>query len=122
MKKIAKYIFLSSAVYDFTLGLMFILLNNRLFDYLNITRPNHIGYIQFPAALLMIFGIMLYKIYKDIDGNKNLIIYVILLKLAYCSVVFLNLFFNSIPFIWIIFGIIDFIYLVLFIYIKRIYS
>ena len=79
-------LFLLAALYDGVLGLLFLAAPYCLFDLCNVTRPNHPGYVQFPAALLIIFGLMFLVIARDPAGNRNLIPYGILLKVAYSSV------------------------------------
>ena len=113
--KITKIAYLTSAVYDFVLGLAFLVMPATIFRMVNITPPNHWGYVTFAALMLMIFGIMFYKIYENPKANKNLIPYSIMLKIAYCGVVFGYYFFDSIPCMWTLFGICDFIFLLLFI-------
>ena len=105
-----------SAVYDFLLGLAFLIAPAYFFNLLNVTPPNHWGYVSFAAAMLVIFGIMFFQIAKNPKGNQNLIPYGILLKIAYCAVVFGYNFFGSIPQIWVIFGYCDAIFLLLFMY------
>lgn len=113
--KLTKIAYLTSAVYDFVLGLAFLVMPATLFKIVNITPPNHWGYVSFAALMLMIFGIMFYKIFKNPSANKNLIPYSIMLKIAYCAVVFGYFIFSSMPCLWVIFGVCDFIFLLLFI-------
>jgi hypothetical protein len=40
-----------------TLGLAFLAAPLYTFDLAKVTPPNHLGYVQFPAALLLIFGL-----------------------------------------------------------------
>ena len=113
--KITKIAYLISAIYDFVLGLAFLVIPATLFSVADITPPNHWGYVSFAALVLMIFGIMLYKIYQNPKANKNLIPYSIMLKIAYCAVVFGYFIFDTMPCLWLVFGVFDFIFLLLFI-------
>jgi len=81
-------LFFLAAVYDAGLGLLFLLGPHCPFRLFNVTPPNHWGYVEFPAALLIIFGMMFFEIGRDPAGNRNLIPYGILLKVAYCGLVF----------------------------------
>ena len=51
------------------------------------TPPNHLGYMQFPAALLIIFASMFVAVAWRPGRNANLILYGIRLKAAYCATV-----------------------------------
>ena len=113
---IAKSSFLISGIYDFILGLIFLIIPSTAYNYFNVTPPNHWGYVTFSAAMLVIFGIMFLKIAKDPKNNKNFMPYGIMLKIAYIGTVFSYYFTSSIPTIWVIFGVIDFIFLLLFVY------
>lgn len=79
-------LFVLAAVYDGGLGLLFLAAPNWMFDLYQVTRPNHPGYVQFPALLLIIFGLMFLAIACNPADNRRLIPYGILLKLAYCGV------------------------------------
>ena len=57
-----------AGLYDGLLGLIFLFLGMAVFEYYQITPPNHIGYIQFPAALLIIFGLMFIAVAKNPVG------------------------------------------------------
>ena len=85
----------------------------RLFD---VTPPNHMGYVQFPAALLLIFGWMFASIARNPLQNRGLILYGIALKVAYCAVCFGYWFRTDIPIIWKPFAIIDVVMGVLFVW------
>lgn len=113
---IVKFSFLSSGVYDFILGLVFLVAPAWTFNLVNVTPPNHWGYVTFAASMLAIFGIMFFQIAKDPIKNRNLMPYGMLLKVAYCGMAFGYYFTSGIPDIWVIFGICDFIFLLLFIW------
>src|SRR6266566_6199096 len=67
-----KGLFYISALYDGLLGLAFLCCWSRLFDYFHVTPPNHPGYVQFPALLLIIFGLLFLKIARDPEANRDL--------------------------------------------------
>jgi len=65
-----------------------------------VTPPNHPGYVQFPALLLVVFGLMFLAVAADPVRNRNLIPYGILLKAAYCGTVFWYWASTGIPDMW----------------------
>lgn len=108
------WLFIVSALYDGVLGLAFLLAGEDVFRWYNVTPPNHIGYIQFPGALLIIFGLMFLAVARNPTANRNLIPYGILLKVSYCGVVFSHWFLTGIPNMWKPFAIFDLVFIVLF--------
>lgn len=115
-KTAASVIFGLSALYDGLLGIFFLFASPLVFRWFEVTPPNHYGYVHFPAALLIIFGLMFLAIARDPVKNRNLIPYGILLKIAYCSVAFYHWFTAGIPGMWKPFAICDLVFLVLFIW------
>jgi hypothetical protein len=109
-------LFVLAALYDGLLGLLFLLAPNWAFTQFDITPPNHVGYVQFPAALLIIFGVMFLNVARAPRQNAQLILYGVLLKVAYCSVTFGHWSSTGIPWIWKPFAVIDLVMLVLFIW------
>ena len=59
-----------------------------------------IAFLLFPAALLVIFGLLFLNVAWRPHANRNLIPYGILLKVAYCAVVFGHWFTADIPGMW----------------------
>ena len=45
-----------AALYDGLLGLLFLLAPGYPFQLFSVVPPNHLGYVQFPAAVLLIFA------------------------------------------------------------------
>ena len=107
-------IFAASAAYDGLLGAAFLIAPSALYAAFGVTPPNHWGYVQFPAAILIIFGLMFYAVATRPAANRNLIPYGILLKVAYCGVVFTYWFTQGLPDLWKPFAIIDAVSAVLF--------
>src|SRR6478736_3358321 len=81
-------LFLIAALYDGALGAFFLVAPGQVFQWADVTPPNHWAYVQFSAALLLIFGLMFAAIARDPVSNRNLIVYGILLKVAYCGIAF----------------------------------
>ena len=79
-------LFVVAALYDGVLGIIFILTPGLAYRLYDVTPPNHMGYVQFPACLLLVFGLMFLQIAKDPVKYRHLIAYGILLKVSYCTV------------------------------------
>ncbi|RPI78748.1 MAG: hypothetical protein EHM42_13180 [Planctomycetaceae bacterium] len=107
-------LFTLAALYDGILGLLFLVAPAWAFTQFGITPPNHFGYVQFSAALLLIFSLMFLRIAQQPHQQAPLILYGILLKLAYCGVAFGYWFTTDIPWIWKPFAVIDLVMLGLF--------
>lgn len=105
-----------SALYDGVLGVLFIVVPWWAFQTFEVTPPNHWGYVQFPAALLLVFAVMFTVIARNPTGNRGLIPYGIGLKLAYCAIVFVYWGTSGIPGMWKPFAIIDLLMLVAFVW------
>jgi hypothetical protein len=107
-------LFLLAAAYDGVLGLAFLVAHDAVFQWFNVTPPNHPGYVQFPAALLLVFAILFAAVARNPEANRNLIPYGMLLKVSYCGVAFWHWFKVGIPNLWKPWAIADFAFLVLF--------
>lgn len=95
-----RVLFVVSALYDGLLGAVFLLAGESLFQRFGVTPPNHPGYVQFPAALLIVFALMFAAIAVKPLKNRNLIPYGILLKVSYCSVISFHWLTDGIPGMW----------------------
>jgi len=109
-------LFAVSALYDGLLGIVFLFGAPALFKWYGVTPPNHFGYVHFPAAILILFGIMFAAVAVDPVRNRNLIPFGILLKVCYCGVVFFHWFTAGIPDMWKPFAVADFVFMLLFIW------
>lgn len=104
---IIRMLFVLSGLYDGVLGLAFLLAGPKLFEMAKVPPPNHFGYVHFPAALLIVFGIMFFAVALDPVRSRNLIPYGVLLKLAYSGCVFYHWATGDVPTIWKPFAFID---------------
>ena len=107
-------LFLVAALYDGLLGLAFLVAAGWIFQYAQVEPPNHFGYVQFPGAILIIFGLMFAAIARRSRENRGLIPYGILLKVSYCGVAGYHWLTAGIPAMWKPFVVIDLIFLALF--------
>jgi hypothetical protein len=80
-------LFLVAGAYDFVIGLAFLFFGPQIFAAGSVPPPNHWGYIQFAALLLIVFGLMFFAIARDPVANRNLIPFGMLLKLSYVGIV-----------------------------------
>jgi hypothetical protein len=114
--KLISILFYIAGVYDGILGIIFVFFPKIPFNLFNVTYPNHWGYIQFPAALLIIFGWMFFVVARKPMENRNLITYGIGLKFAYSVIVFGYWLSSGIPYMWKPFAVIDALMGILFIW------
>lgn len=110
-----KKLFVVAALYDFILGIIFLLAFKQVYAHFNIALPNHAGYVHFAACLVVIFGIGFWFVAQDPVRNRDIIKLGILLKLSYVSVVFYYNALGNIPSIWVPFAWLDLGFLILFI-------
>ena len=113
--KLVKALFYIAALYDGFFGVMGILFPNLAFQLFEVVPPNHPGYVQFPAILLLIFGAIFFRIATDPMANRDLMPYGIVLKLGYSGLVFYYLLTTGIPGMWVPWAWIDLVFLVLFV-------
>ncbi|OQY07187.1 MAG: hypothetical protein B6I25_02405 [Planctomycetales bacterium 4572_13] len=113
-KQMISVLFSLAAVYDGVLGLAFLVAPSMIFQRFEVAPPNHFGYVQFSALLLLIFAVMFASVAYAPDKNRNLIPYGIALKIAYCGIVFYYWFSVQIPTIWKPFAVLDFCCIILF--------
>ena len=93
-------LFLIAGLYDALLGLAFFFGHEPIFAYFGVTPPNHPAYIEFPAALLVVFGVMFFHIASDPVRLRPLIPYGIALKVAYAGLAILYQVTGGIPSMW----------------------
>lgn len=113
-KSIVVILFIIAALYDGLLGAGFLLCAEALFEGFQVTPPNHIGYVHFPAALLLVFALMYLAIALNPQRNRNLIPYGMLLKVSYCAVTGYHWFAAGLPDMWKPFIFYDLVFLGLF--------
>jgi hypothetical protein len=109
-----RVVFSVSAIYDGALGVAFLLFGSVMFRTFGVTPPNHMGYVQFPAILLVVFAVMFLQIARDPAGHRNLMLYGAALKAAYSGVVFWYQVKEGIPSFWIPWAWADLVFLLLF--------
>ena len=113
--KTIKLLFIISALYDFLLGVIFLVGFRKIYNYFDIALPNHDGYVQFGAAVVAIFGVGFWFVAQDPQRNRDIIKMGILLKLSYSGVAVYHAALGNLPGIWLPFAWFDLIFLVLFV-------
>ncbi len=93
-------LFYAGAGYDGVLGIGFLFFPLMIFGWYKVTPPNHVGYVQFPGALLLVFALMFANIARNPVRYRRLIPYGILLKVSYCAIVSWHWLLHGIPDMW----------------------
>jgi hypothetical protein len=113
-KRAIPVLFIVAAIYDGLLGAAFLFAGDAVLQWCGVTPPYHPGYVQFPAALLIVFAVMFSAIAMNPVRNRNLIPYGILLKVSYCGVVSFHWFTAGLSDMWKPFCIFDLAFLIAF--------
>jgi hypothetical protein len=108
-------LFVVAALYDSILGITVALFALPVYHLFGVEPVNHLGYVQFPALMLLIFAALFFRIASDPAGNRHLIPYGIALKVAYSGLVFWYQLTGGVPSMWIPWAWIDLGFLVLFV-------
>lgn len=95
-----KVVLIVCGIYDGLLGIVFFLVPATVFRVAGVTPPNHYGYVQFPALLLVIFGVMFLRTAVDPVAKREQIVYGMALKASYFGLVFWYQFHGGIPALW----------------------
>ena len=112
-----RVLFLVGAAYDGILGLAFIVAAGPIYDALDVTRPNHMGYVHWGAAVVLIFGIGFLMVAVNPQRNRDIIKLGVLFKLAYAGTVLGHHFAGEgVPAMWLPFAGCDLVFLVLFLW------
>jgi hypothetical protein len=93
-------LFLVAGLYDGLLGLAFFFGHDRIFAYFEVTPANHPAYVEFPALLLVVFGVMFFHVASDPVRLRPLIPYGIALKAAYAGLALWYQYTVGIPSMW----------------------
>ncbi len=108
-------LFVIAGIYDVILGMVFLLVPSKVFAFYGETPPDPMLYVQFPAALLLVFAVMFFMIAIDPIKNSNQILYGCGLKVSYCAIAFGYSLTSGISPMWMPWAWLDLIFLLLFI-------
>lgn len=116
MKSLAwiRMLFVVAAIYEIGIGLAFLLSGPAIFTAAAIAPPNHWGYVQFPACLLVVFGLMFAAVAARPQRCAALILPGVGLKISYVAVTGYYWLQEGIPQMWKSFAIIDLLFVIAF--------
>lgn len=86
----SKLLFVVAFIYDGVLGIAYFFFYQAIYDHFGIALPYDVGYIQFPALLLLIFAFLFLRIASDPPGNRNLMPYGMALKVAFVGTILME--------------------------------
>ena len=112
-------LFVLAGLYDAVLGVAFLFFGGEIFELYEVEPPNHPGYYQFSALLLIVFAVLFFRVARDPVRNRELILYGCGLKVAYCGTVFWHAAADGIPSMWMPWAWADLAFLALFIWAWR---
>jgi formate/nitrite transporter FocA (FNT family) len=115
--KYYKGLFLTAAIYDTVLGVIFTFFYRYPFRWLNIPLPSSGAYVTLIGAFLFVIGVGYVLVYRrDLKANFDLIVVGTLYKVAYSGVAFYQLAVGDIPHVLfaLLFGVVDALFAVLF--------
>lgn len=110
-----KLLFLIAAIYDIVLGVSYFFAHERLFSIFGVPAAGHPTYIQFPALLLVLFGLMFLQVSKNPYRYRMFIPYGIGLKAAFSGLAFWYQFTVGVAFMWMPMATIDLLFLIAFV-------
>lgn len=115
-ERLIRSLFWIAAAYDGALGLAFLIAPVAIYNAIGVPLPNHMGYIQFASALLIVFALGFAMVARNPRGNRSIILLGIGLKASYCGVVFGHWALGSIPLVWTLFAWTDLAFLLAFVW------
>lgn len=86
-----KRVFLIGALWNIAGGAFITLFTGWIFSTANLTPPQPLAYYHSWIALFVVFGIGYYMVYRNMYGNKNLVILGIIGKLAFAIIFLYNM-------------------------------
>jgi hypothetical protein len=114
-----KVLFIIAALYDGVLGLVFLFSPGLAFEMFEVVPPNHFGYVQFPAILLLIFAAMFARVAMDPVSNRFIMLCGVALKAGYSGLVFYYMATTGVPAMWVPWAWADLVFGVLFLWAWR---
>jgi hypothetical protein len=95
-----RIILILCGIFDGVVGTAFAIAPAPLFRAFNVTPPNHYGYVQFPALLLIIFAVIFFRSAADPIHRRDQILYGVALKASYSGLVFWYQIHGGVPSLW----------------------
>jgi hypothetical protein len=103
-----------AGIYDFVLGLVYLLAYQPIYEHLGVALPNHPGYVQLNAIFVLIFGLGFLLVARAPERNRDIIKLGVLLKLSYSGLVLTYYFMGNMPWMWVPWAIIDLLFMLSF--------
>jgi hypothetical protein len=108
-------VYYASAVYDAVIAAVFLFAAGPVFAAAGVALPGHMGYLHFPALILLVFAAMYVRIARDPFRNRDFMVYGMGLKVAYVLVAFGHQLSGNLPSLWVPIAWIDLVFLAFFV-------
>ena len=108
-----RWFFLVAAVYDMALGVAFFFLYKPIFEWLGMTLPPHVSWVQLPAVFVFVQGLGYLLVWMDPLANLGIVKVGIVYKASYAVLAAYYLVTDQIPamfFAW--FGLFDLLFFI----------
>jgi hypothetical protein len=115
-----RWLFIVAALYDMALGVAFFFFGEAVFEWLGMTPPPHISYIQLPAIFVFVQGVSYALVAAEPLAHPGIVWIGIVYKLSYALLAAWYLVTDQIPamfFAW--FGLFDFVFFLAFVWYLR---
>ncbi|HCQ67585.1 MAG TPA: hypothetical protein DIU07_21680 [Rhodobacteraceae bacterium] len=113
--KSIKILYVVAGLYDLILGFVYFFAHERLFTFFDVPSAGHPTYVEFPAILLVLFGVMFLQISSNPVRHRAMIPYGIGLKAAFSGLAFWYEFTVGVSDMWIPMAVIDLLFLTAFV-------
>lgn len=110
-----KALFFIAGICDLLIGALFFLATPQIFKLASVPLPYHIGFMQFPALLIVIIGALFLHIAANPVARRDLIPYLTCVKIAFSGLVFWYQLTIGIPTLWLPLAWCDVGYIILFV-------
>ncbi len=110
-----RFLFFVAGLYDLALGALLLYMAPAVFAFAKTPMPV-LPYVHFPAALLIVFGLLFWHVMFRPDLGRVLIPYGILLKLAVCATAGWYWFKGPLTWVWLVPAVVALVFLVLFLW------
>ncbi|MBN1794533.1 MAG: hypothetical protein JW844_06160 [Candidatus Omnitrophica bacterium] len=104
-----KSYFVMIGIYDVLLGAAFAFFYRPIYGMLDMTLPNHPGYLYVPSLFLMSAGIAEFLIARNLLRNVDLVIVRMLMKLSFAGAVIYCRFVYGVPTIFLVIAVVSII-------------
>jgi hypothetical protein len=96
-----KILLILCGLFDGVVGAVFAIAPAAMFRTFGVVPPNHYGYVQFPALLLIIFAVIFFRAAAAPVQRRDTILYGVALKASYSGLVFWYQLHGGVPSLWV---------------------